>query len=198
MIYLVRHGQTQFNLGKRLQGSLDSPLTPLGEQQARQVGQLLRDLVPAGETLPFFSSPQPRALATSALIRAELGGDHPLRIDARLREFAMGCWEGLTTADVDRDWPGANATASSRLAWARHCPDGETLADARARLADWLRSEGERDAIVVSHGGAGSLLRGLYTGLSDEEALDLPIPQDAIFLLADGAIREVRAVMTLS
>jgi broad specificity phosphatase PhoE len=196
MIYLVRHGETRFNVERRLQGSLDSALTPRGEAQAHALGALLRSLIPGAETLPIVSSPQPRAMTTAKAVRAALGFAEPLWIDPRLREFAMGSWEGLTTDEVDRGWSGANATANTRIAWAKHCPDGETLEQARARLADWLADWRDRDVIAVSHGGSGCLLRGLYAGLDDATALGLPIPQDAVFRLANGAIERIDVIET--
>ena len=68
MIYLVRHGRTEFNAEGRFQGHCDSPLTPLGVAQAHRYGELLARLIgdPADWTLG--SSPLGRAVATAEII----------------------------------------------------------------------------------------------------------------------------------
>ena len=52
MIYLVRHGQTEFNASGRIQGARDSALTPLGVEQGRRLGRLLGTLAPPDARLP--------------------------------------------------------------------------------------------------------------------------------------------------
>ena len=67
-----------------------------------------------------------------------------------------------------------------------------------ARLGDWLgeATAGGRDLVVVSHGVAGRILRGLYAGLSREEALALDVPQDAVFRLEGGRVERIDADRT--
>ena len=60
-IYLVRHGETEFNRAGRMQGQQDSPLTALGRDQVRRVGRLLRELIPAPDDCAMVVSP-PRML----------------------------------------------------------------------------------------------------------------------------------------
>jgi broad specificity phosphatase PhoE len=61
----------------------------------------------------------------------------------------------------------------------------------RARIADWLGTASDRSIIVVTHGIVSRLLRGLYAGLCRTAALRLPVPQDRVFRLVDGAIDEM-------
>lgn len=93
-LYLVRHGQTTFNLEKRLQGRQDSPLTPLGIEQAKALGLQLADI-------PFvacYSSPQSRALITAQLILT----NHtcPIYQETGLCEMSFGDFDGRLIADV--------------------------------------------------------------------------------------------------
>ena len=60
-----------------------------------------------------------------------------------------------------------------------------------ARIADWLGSAGDKSIIVVTHGIATRVLRGLYAGLPRTAALRLPVPQDRVFRLAEGTIDEI-------
>lgn len=186
MIFLVRHGRTQFNAEQRFQGSLDSPLTTIGVAQARAQGRLLRRLIREGSDCPIVSSPLGRARATAALI-AEAMGSTAMTFDPRLAEVSLGEWEGLTPAEIDTRWPGARH-GSTRTAWASGCPGSESYEAAVARAREWLDAHAGRSVIAVSHGITGSIIRGLHTGLSRDEMLALPIPQDAVFVLCDGRI----------
>jgi broad specificity phosphatase PhoE len=68
MILLVRHGQTEFNRERRLQGHVDSPLTPLGLRQAVAVAELLAGMTATGESWLLASSPLGRARDTATVI----------------------------------------------------------------------------------------------------------------------------------
>jgi broad specificity phosphatase PhoE len=191
MIYLVRHGQTEFNQEKRFQGRLDSPLTVAGMAQAHAVGRGLRALVAQGGGWIIETSPQGRALHTAQIIRDEAGIAADLVIDDRLREVSLGSWDGLCRDEIELKWPGA-MLASSRQSWAKRCPDGETVQQAIDRCTAWLASQREdRKCIVVSHGITGSLIRGIYAGVSVGEMLRLPVPQDSFFELSYGRISQV-------
>jgi probable phosphoglycerate mutase len=186
LIYLVRHGRTQFNAEQRFQGSLDSPLTTIGIAQAKAQGRLLRRLIPEGNACPIVSSPLGRARATATLI-AEAMGDAAIAFDSRLAEVSLGEWEGLTPAEIDLRWPGMRHP-SARTTWANGCPGSEPYEKAIARAREWLDAHAGRTLIAVSHGITGSILRGLHAGLGREAMLALPIPQDAVFALGDGGI----------
>ena len=184
MIYLVRHGQTEFNLARRYQGGLDSPLTEAGADQARRVGALLRGLLADHAGWELVASPQGRARRTAAIINAQLG--LPVTEDARLREISLGAWDGLPIDEVrHRSPPGAGI-------WERqlHAPGGESFEAISARIADWLAEvDGSgRRIVAVSHGMAGRVLRGLYGRFSRQAMLELDVPQDAVFRLHDGRI----------
>jgi probable phosphoglycerate mutase len=107
MFYLLRHGQTEFNIQKRLQGGSDSPLTSVGVQQARNLGLALRKVIGNSDGWILDSSPLPRARATAAIVREAFGPALPLRFDDRLREVSLGSWEGLTDEEIEREWPSA-------------------------------------------------------------------------------------------
>ena len=105
MIYLIRHGQTEFNREDRVQGRVDSPLTDLGVAQARAMGDRLRSLKAAdGRDWRVATSPLGRAMRT-AQIAAETAGLPAPQVDTRLVEVDYGQIEGLTRAEVDVRWP---------------------------------------------------------------------------------------------
>jgi broad specificity phosphatase PhoE len=182
MIYLVRHGQTEFNVARRAQGSLDSELTPTGVEQAGRMGRLLRDLTRGADPLRIIASPQGRAHRTARIIRDAIGLPLDVALDPRLREVGMGEWDGRDYAAIDAEQPGLTTSGGD---WFFKAPGGERLEGMTARLAEWLVEARALPGvtIAVSHGVAGRIIRGLVTGMNPVEALVQPVPQDAVFRL---------------
>lgn len=188
-LYLVRHGQTEFNLAGRYQGALDSPLTALGVTQAGRMGALLATLV--DPDTPVVSSPLGRARHTAEIIAHAASLTGPT-FDPRLVEVSLGAWDGMTDEDIDFAFPGARG-GTSRWDWYFASPDGERYEAMAARLSHWLAEATASNAplVAVSHGVAGRVIRGLYAGLERDEALKLDVPQDAVFRLTDGLVERI-------
>lgn len=186
MIYLLRHGETEFNAAGRYQGRVDSPLTPRGRAQAAAGAALLAEALGAAGPA-IWTSPLGRARATAEILRAALPAAGPPRIDPRLTELAMGEWEGMTRAGIEERWPGLRRRHPPRE-WMFHAPGGERMAEAQARLAAVLAAAAmaEGPVVLVGHGVAGRLLRGLHRGLPPAEALRLPATQGEVFALLPG------------
>jgi probable phosphoglycerate mutase len=183
-IYLVRHGETEWNVARRVQGAGDSPLTRRGIGQAEAIGALLaRTIVPSGGFV-IVSSPQGRARRTAEIIGAALG--LAVAIDARLAEVTLGGWDGMTMAEIDAEFPGA-LDGTTRGDWYFRAPSGEGFEAASARVAAWLRDVA-CSTIAVSHGLTGQLLRGVYAGLDRTTTLEQPKPQDGVFRLQAGTV----------
>lgn len=186
MIYLIRHGQTEFNVQGRMQGQRDSPLTALGEEQARRMGRCLKTFVDDPARWSVICSPLGRTRRTAEIVCETLGLGCEIELEPRLAEVHVGEWEGLTRAEISAREPGR----LDQRDWIFTAPGGETFEVMAARLAAWLAEVDEADGrrrIVVSHGVAGRLLRNLYGG-GDRASVwlaDSP-PQDAVFLLRGG------------
>jgi probable phosphoglycerate mutase len=156
MLYFVRHGETDWNREKRLQGQHDIPLNALGRVQASRCGELLRDLLERdGRALSdcnYVSSPLGRARETMELIRATIGLDPAsYRTDARLMEMSFGRWEGFTFEELQAREATALAERE-RDRWGFVIPGGESYAVLQERVGAWYESL-ERDSIVSAHGG---------------------------------------------
>ncbi|KGM95561.1 phosphoglycerate mutase [Clostridium novyi A str. 4552] len=96
-IYLTRHGQTEWNLNKRLQGWKNSPLTELGISQAKALRERLKDV----EIDVIYSSPIERAYKTAEIVK----GNKNIEIIKHdgLKEFNYGDWEGLTIDEIEKN-----------------------------------------------------------------------------------------------
>lgn len=189
-IFLVRHGETEWNLIGRYQGWSDSPLTARGVAQAEAVGHRLRAL-PEAAAAPIVTSPLGRARRTAEIISKALAGT-PVSVDGRLREISLGSWDGVDRAELRARDP-AMFKGEGRHEWYFRTPDGETYEAFAGRIASWLAEQDGTPRIVVCHGVVTRVLRGLYANLARAEALSLPVPQDRLFRLAAGRIEEIAA-----
>lgn len=192
LIYLTLHGETEWNREHRFQGRLDSPLTPMGIDQAAQMGATLGALITKQDGWEVISSTLPRARTTAGIICNELGiKPESMELDARLAEIDVGSWSGLTREEIDRRWPGA-LDGFNRYDWIFQSPDGESLEDLSRRLEAWLYDTRKRpQLIVVAHGIVSRILRGLYAGLPRDEMLALEISRTAVFRLTAGKIERI-------
>lgn len=188
-IYLVRHGETEWNREGRLQGQQDSPLTDKGRAQAHRIGLALRAVVDNPGGCRIIASPLGRAFQTAEIIGRALGLENPeIHIDARLREIAFGAWEGMTLDEIAVGDPETLRRCQKDF-WTVASPGGETFTAVERRVKAWLDDlAADARAIVVAHGESGRLLRGVYLGLAPAEVLALDKPQDAFFELSRGRI----------
>lgn len=156
-LVMLRHGQTDFNLGSRMQGQLDTELTELGRTQAVAAAETLAKQQP----LLIVSSDLRRAYDTAIALGERTG--IRVQVDRRLRETHLGDWEGMTHAEIDAIAPGARLAWRDDATWAPH--GGESRVDVAARsvplIAQLVAGEPEwgavnepaRPVVLVAHGG---------------------------------------------
>jgi probable phosphoglycerate mutase len=185
-LYLVRHGQTEWNSERRIQGQLDSPLTEVGRGHA----EANRDLLASEGVEHLVASPLGRTRETTEIINAGIRVD--VAFDPRLMERHYGDWCGLTTIEIETRFPEAWA-ARDADPYRHRPPNGESLPDLVARAAPLfevlLELPFERVA-VVSHGGTGRAALAHFLGLGSE-IMTIRQPNDAVYRLdfADGEVR---------
>lgn len=122
-VYLLRHGETEWNAAGRFQGQLDSPLTRRGRDQAAQLGRILAAAL-GDQPAPLHASPLGRVQETAAIVGRHLPKLGPLLLEPRLQEVSIGSWDGLTHTDIDAGWPGLLDGATA-FDWYFRSPDGE-------------------------------------------------------------------------
>ncbi len=189
-IYLVRHGETRWNVVRRVQGRTNSPLTLRGLEQIAAYAKLLKAELGELDDVALCASPLARTQQTASVIAETL----PLpdgRCDESelLAERYCGDWEGLLFEQLLERYG-----ESVRFEWRRWDNrvggDGETLADVQARARAWLAEpRPAARTIVVTHGIMSRQFRGAYLGLPPEDVMKLDShTHDRIFKLEDGVI----------
>ncbi|MCY3925227.1 MAG: histidine phosphatase family protein [bacterium] len=145
-LLLLRHAESEWNAQGRWQGQADTPLTDRGRRHAAQAGPLL------GGFEILVCSDLRRARQSAEIIAAG-AGIASIDVEPRLRERNAGPWQGLTRAEIERDWPGY-------LAGGRRPADYETDEQLAARADAALRrvasvadSRGASEVLVITHGG---------------------------------------------
>ena len=181
-LYILRHGETEWNAAGRIQGALDSGLTETGRQQAGRQAEILAGsgVVAAGHD--FFVSPQGRARQTADIALAPFGVTP--RVDPRLREISLGCYDGLTRDEIAEKYPAAFAEQDPFL-WHDTSPDGEGFVALSARVAGFLATL-RRPSVIVTHGIASRFLRGAALGLDLEGIGALPGGQGVVYRIREG------------
>ena len=141
MLYIVRHGQTDWNLNGQIQGQNDIPLNDMGRAQAYNVADKLSRF-----NLEYIiSSDLSRAAETANIIGNKL--NMRVEYDARLREYNFGILTGMTRRRLDPDSIRAFFTNPIKF-------DAEPFADAFARVREFMESvDYNKNILVVTHGG---------------------------------------------
>lgn len=167
-ILLARHGETEWNAVRRVQGWTDIPLSSQGRDQAEALAGRLSHV----PLTAVYSSDLSRAVQTAAPAAQHQGLE--VQTLPELREKGFGDWEGLTQTDLEREYP---------VLWHRYhverdldalVPGGETWPEVYARLSALLRRilsdhpGPDETVLLVGHGGSGRVVI--------LEALQAPLP----------------------
>lgn len=174
-LYLMRHGQTEWNLAGRMQGRLDSPLTELGTAQAGQQARLISRI-----TAERYSSPQGRAARTAEIAFGELA----FKTDPRLCEIDTGDFTGHSIEELRQSYP--EAFTGGSLDWYDRAPQGETFAQLSVRCQSFL-DDLTGPALIVTHGITLRMLRVLALGIPLARLEELPVEQGAVHVVRKAA-----------
>ena len=149
-VLIIRHAQSVWNRDGRWQGQADPPLSDLGAAQARAAAAALSGID------YVVSSDLDRARATADLM-AEALGIGPVEVDPGWRERDAGAWQGLTRAEIERDYPGYLDEGRVPPGWE---PDSSVLDRGLAALRRAAERVGSGQALAVSHAGVIYALEG--------------------------------------
>ena len=149
-LIFTRHGQTEWNVAKRMQGQLDSPLTEMGLSQARVLGSYLR-----GENISvIYSSSLPRAQRTATIIQRETALAEIISTDA-LVEINLATLEGRTFARATEEYPEKMQAFASNPADFVPLGNGEYFSDVQKRALNFIsplfEKHKDEKVLIVTH-----------------------------------------------
>ncbi|KUM26590.1 phosphoglycerate mutase [Mesorhizobium loti] len=184
LVYIARHGQTEWNAEGRLQGQADTDMNALGREQAIGNGRRLAGFVRNPADFDFVASPMRRTRETMELMRVAMGLDRlAYRTDPCLVEMSFGDWQGFTFAELEARLPGS--TDGRRHAKWDFQPPGEGAESYEMlldRIKPWFDSL-RGPTVCVTHGGVMRCLFRFVEGMSKKDAAGLEVPQDCLLRL---------------
>lgn len=148
-LYIIRHGQTEWNIQKRLQGWNNSNLTEKGTSDAKNLAERLKEV----DFTHIYSSTQKRAIETAEILRKDRDIDI-IKLDG-LKEIGFGKWEGMEMEELLEKYSDEFNIYLNKPHLYKPTLDGESYEDifkrVRASLEEILQSKGE-NILIVSHG----------------------------------------------
>lgn len=162
-LYIVRHGETEWNAAERIQGRLDSRLTEKGRSYAKMLGERLKRT----DFTRIIASPSQRTLETAQLLKGER--DISVTQDERIMEMAMGPWQGMTMAEIRLQYP-------NEYDWFMSRPElfqmagAETFFEMKERAEDFLTEMKSGtlsgNVLIVTHGLLIKSLFAIFKGIA--------------------------------
>jgi broad specificity phosphatase PhoE len=175
-IYLIRHGETSWNLEERFQGTTNTELTKAGLKQ----GKLLAKSLSETKFENIYSSPLNRAKITADFIGTEANCE--VIEDLDFKEISFGDWEGLTTKEIRAKYSWMDKWFENTGLY--QIPNGDVFEDEKNRLKERLtkiaKESNGKNTAIVSHAG---IIR-----LSLLAALDLPLSYYWRFVFGNTSI----------
>lgn len=151
MLYIMRHGKTEWNAKHKLQGRTDIPLNDDGRAMAERAREEYRDI----HLDICYSSPLIRAKKTAEIVLE--GRDIPIITDDRLVEMSFGLYEGIENSFQIPDCP-INVLFQEPEKYIHAVGNAESLQDLYARTGEFIREviepqlRQDKDILIVGHG----------------------------------------------
>lgn len=198
-LILVRHGESEWNRAGRIQGQVNSPLTDLGINQAKEIRDYLSGIL-LNQELEIYTSPLDRALQTAEIIAQ--GIEYPSRkiiIEERLNDFNVGEISGTFGWDKVAEIFPEQAQLRLQDPMRFHPSGGESGAEFEARLRSLLEDLKDDGTLklMVSHGIVNKFIRGILKNLSGKEMVELGESQNTIYRLEEGEETEIKIPPTI-
>lgn len=195
-LYLIRHGETDWNAKRLLQGRRDIPLNAHGRSQAVASGLCLKWLLAPSTDVDFIASPLSRTRETMEIVRQQLEmAPQDFRTDDRLMEIDFGEWEGLDWRLIaERDPQRFEARQADPL---NFIPlGGENYPMVFERVGALLDSL-KHDTVLVAHAGILRSCLALLANVEPHRVPALEIPQDRVLMIRPDGFAWMRATTAL-
>ena len=174
MLYLLRHGETIYNVEGKYQGSSNSPLTTKGKQQAKDNAYKLQNLIDNINNTIIYSSPQKRAKESAFILVDNLKiSRENIIFDKRIKEINYGILETHTREFCQKNYPNEFETRENSK-WFYKIKDGESYEEASIRVKEWIKElDKSKIIIVIAHEMINRIIRKEYQNLSIKKTLTL-------------------------
>lgn len=196
-IYLVRHGQTDWNVQKKIQGNTDIPLNEIGRQQASDLAKRLAAKTADRKihVTKVYTSIQIRAAETAQTVAETLGISW--EVLSGLEEMSMGEWEGLRWHEVEENYGEVYPIWNAKRRYYK-TPGGESYNDVLKRtlmaLQVILQNEKDNDVLVVTHSAVIMALRSYLAKKPFEEDIMLSYATKNAELVGIDAVQIGQAI----
>lgn len=181
MIYLVRHGETYWNVEGRIQGQTQTDLTQKGIEQSKWLAE-------------YFRSKMIDRIICSKLVRSQKTAEQinthhnlQLEINPKINECNWGKWEGLTHAEVKERYPDEYSYSRENI-WYFRPQNGESYDDLFDRLypivSEFAAIAVTENLLIVSHAMVNKVLLGIFLDLPMEEIVKIAHPNDTIYFIS--------------
>ena len=158
-IYFTRHGQTDWNINRLIQGRIDVPLNEEGIRQAKELAEKMKDI----HLDAIICSPLKRAIVTAEAVNVY--HNLPIETDDRIIEEYYGTMERAPRA--------GDAYLNQRKSFAKRYPGGEGYFDVVYRVYDFLnqlkRERPNQDILIVAHGGMSRIVHSYFCDMENDE-----------------------------
>lgn len=191
-LYITRHGQTEWNIEKRMQGWCDSKLTEMGRKNAAALGEKLKNV----EFNAIYASPLDRTMNTAQLIR----GNREVEIipEPAFMEINLASWEGMTTDEIEKEDP-----VQFRNFWDNpqeyFQENGESFEDVQKRalrgIERIIKEQTEGNVLVATHTVVIKTLLAHFKGLNMNQLWDPPFIHDTCLSIIELEGDEARLVL---
>ena len=179
-LYFVRHGQTEWNAIRRMQGQWNSDLNDLGRKQA----EINADLLARLDIEALFASPLDRTRQTADIINRRL--NLPVRFDERIMEWDCGDWSGHIYDEVAQRWPEDWAALEADRFNYRgpNCENYPDMIDRATPFLEEICAHPANRIAIVSHGMIGKVMVSILLGLTPEETLTIHQANDLVYVVS--------------
>ncbi len=179
-LYVLRHGETEWNAQGRMQGALNSSLTSLGKTQAQRQAEIMSAIDLTG--FDILVSPQGRAFETAAIALAR-NVSH-LYTDVRLREIELGDWSGKIRSEIPESKEFLDGPDGPLELYER-APGGEGFERLEVRCRDFLNTL-TTPSVLVTHGITSRMIRSIVTGVGRSGLAEIGGGQGVVYHLKKG------------
>jgi broad specificity phosphatase PhoE len=196
MIIIVRHGQTLWNVLKKLQGHRNSKLTVKGNRQAIKVAKFFDQKIKKIEDFKIYSSPIKRVVDYTNVINSNLKNikiKNKIIYSNYLKEHNFGKWEGKSIKEIKKKFPDEFQNREIDK-WNFKVPNGESYSVLNKRVKKFIKKEISlrKKYIIFTHEMVSKVFRGVILNLDKKKIMRLKHNSDYVFIYKNKKFKKTR------